>query len=256
MLKHIFGLACMNKKEKNKLALTAGPSESTSSTIQISPGSSSRDNMDESLNQSVAIPGPAHLNTSHLMENVISDVSYDAATFQNRATPIDFGTREVKTDDDVISVTARRRSVNTITPSPIPEETEDNLTDKNVYSPPETATRNTIFEPRNRHYTPRLIKVRKQARVYNANESSASASSSSSSTHSENHRIDSVRVRASKSATNNLLKGRMTSVLGGSLRPLRAKRHSIAFDGNSTFTALDRRRSDFEKGHIDGCELY
>ncbi|ULT89883.1 hypothetical protein L3Y34_008352 [Caenorhabditis briggsae] len=58
--------------------------------------------MDESLNQSVAIPGPAHLNTSHLMENVISDVSYDAATFQNRATPIDFGTREVKTDEDVI----------------------------------------------------------------------------------------------------------------------------------------------------------
>ncbi|KAF1751157.1 hypothetical protein GCK72_017711 [Caenorhabditis remanei] len=251
MLKFINNLACMNKKPKNKLALTAGPSESASSTIEISPRTTSEDVIDETLNQSVAIPEGPLLNTSHFMSNILSDVSYDAAAFQNRATPIDFCTREVKADDDVLSIPSRRRSVNTLTPSPIPEETEDNLTDKNATYSPDNLTKNTIFEPRNRHCTPRLIKVRKHARVYNGNESIASASSSSaSSSNGENHRIDSVRARASKSAISQQLKLRLTPVIGGSLRPIRAKRHSVAFDGNSTFTALDRRRSELDRSHF------
>ncbi|EGT55474.1 hypothetical protein CAEBREN_31876 [Caenorhabditis brenneri] len=195
MLKQLFGgLACMNKKDKNKLALTAGPSDSTTIITQTIPGTSSDAVVDESLSQSIAIPEGTHLNTSQFMSNVLSDISYDAAACQNRATPIDFCTREVKADDDVLSVASRRRSVNLVTPSPIPEETEDNLTDKTPYSKLENVSRNTIFEPLNYHYTPRPVKLRK-----------------------------SIRARTSKSASSQLMKAKLTPIIGGSLRPLRAK---------------------------------
>uniref|UniRef100_A0A1I7T1F6 Uncharacterized protein n=1 Tax=Caenorhabditis tropicalis TaxID=1561998 RepID=A0A1I7T1F6_9PELO len=251
MFKQLIALACMNKKEKNKLALTAGPSDSTEIITQTSPGTSTEAVVDESLNQSIAIQEGIHLNTSRFMSNVLSDVSFDVAAAQNRATPIDFGTREVKADDDVFSEAGRRRSGNLITPSPIPEEIEENLPGKDPYLPPEIISRNRIFEPLNHPYTPRPVKLRKQAHVYNANDSTASASSSNT---EENIKIDTVRTRASKSA-HQLLKGRITPVLGGSLRPSRAKRHNVAFNANSTFFELDKRRSDSERGHLERCKF-
>lgn len=56
MLKQLLALTCMHKKDKNKLAITAGTAECSNRSPQNSPGSSSEGAADESLNQSVAIP--------------------------------------------------------------------------------------------------------------------------------------------------------------------------------------------------------
>uniref|UniRef100_A0A8R1DGB6 Uncharacterized protein n=1 Tax=Caenorhabditis japonica TaxID=281687 RepID=A0A8R1DGB6_CAEJA len=202
MLKHLLSFTCMNKKERKKLAITSPDPPLENSGL------------DDTLDKSMAVPTEESvLDTSPFMSKVLGDVSLDAANLQNRTTPIDFGTKEVKENEDVLSLVGRRHSVNTITPSPIPEEIE------------EPAGSSSAVQPR------------KFAKLYHSHQLSPNASTSTD----DSLRIDSVRARASKSAINGMYKGKFTPVIGGSLRPARTKRHSMAFGNDAQFYSLDKR---------------
>ncbi|CAI2355421.1 unnamed protein product [Caenorhabditis sp. 36 PRJEB53466] len=127
MLRHILSLACSVKKEKRKLAIEAGPSEQTQINEKTENGELKSSSLDGTLNTSVAIQLEDNvINTSDLEAKVLSDASLESANLQNRATPIDFNTEEVKADEDIVHknvslpppVKPRKFAQETFSPSP------------------------------------------------------------------------------------------------------------------------------------------